>query len=98
MEKNLVKAQAVEMHYTVAQAQLLLGFECSKTIIRKIKDREFGDKVVDLGDKQPDYRIPASGLNAYLDRRLLFKSEQPALGIAARSVGELRRKAQMQQS
>jgi hypothetical protein len=46
--------------------------------------------VVNIGTtEQPDYRIPASAINAWLSARRVF----PEPGIAARTVGELRRKA-----
>lgn len=83
--------KAVEKYYSVAECALLLSF-CTKTVIEKLKAREFGDEVVNLGgERQPDYRIPASGLNAYLERRRVF-SESASPGIFARTVGELRRK------
>lgn len=89
--------KAVEMHYTVQEAALLLRL-CDKTVIVKLKAGEFGRDVVDLGSaKRPDYRLPASGINGYLDARRVF-SESTELGIAARSVGELRRKVQLKQA
>lgn len=79
----------VEMHYTVEEVSLLLRLH-RDTVVRRMKAGEFG-QVANLGsEKQPDWRIPASGINAYIERRHLF--HEP--GIAARSVGELRRKAQ----
>ena len=49
-----------------------------------------GEDVVNLGsDLRPDYRIPASGINAWLSSRRVFSEP----GIAARSTGELRRKS-----
>lgn len=79
----------VEMFYTVPESALLLRL-CTKTVICKLKRGEFGEDVVNLGSaERPDYRIPASGLNGYLAARRVFCD----LGIAARSVGELRRKA-----
>jgi hypothetical protein len=81
--------KAVEKFYSVAETALLLSI-CDKTVIRKLKEREFGEDVVNLGsDERPDYRIPASGINAWLARRRVFTEP----GIAARSTGELRRKA-----
>lgn len=81
--------RAVEKFYSVQETELLLSL-CSKTVIQRLKDREFGEEVVNLGtDKRPDYRIPASGINAYLGRRRVFSE----LGIAARTPGELRRKS-----
>jgi hypothetical protein len=56
----------------------------------RIHAREFGHGVVNLGGARADYRIPASGINAYLARRKIFMEEP---GILARSVGELRRKS-----
>lgn len=87
--------RAIEKYYSIEEARFLLGFKCNKTVIEKLKAQEFGAEVVNLGSaKKPDYRIPASGLNFYLDRRRLFtESDSTAeTGIVARTVGELRRK------
>lgn len=83
---------AVEMFYTVNEAALLLKLHRS-TVLDKMKAREFGAGVVNLGsNEQPDYRVPASGLNDYLNKHLVF-AEKTAPGLAARCDGELRRKA-----
>jgi hypothetical protein len=80
--------KAVEKFYSVADVSLLLSL-CTKTVLEKIHGREFGEQVVNLGTAQrPDYRVPASALNAFLEARRIFSEP----GIAARSVGELRRK------
>lgn len=84
--------RAVEKYYSVEETSLLLGLH-EKTVLKRLKARDFGDQVANLGsDERPDYRIPASGLNGYLDSRRVFSE---GLGIAARSVGELRRKARV---
>ncbi len=81
----------VEKFYSVAETALLLSM-CSQTVITKLKLREFGNDVVNLASEQrPEYRIPASGINAWLAERRVFAEP----GIAARSPGELRRKAGM---
>ena len=81
--------RAVEKFYSVSETALLLSL-CSKTVIEKLKAREMGEDVVNLGsDLRPDYRIPASGINAWLSSRRVFSEP----GIAARSTGELRRKS-----
>jgi excisionase family DNA binding protein len=78
---------AVEKYYTIQEAALLLSVS-TRTIERKLAAREFG-AAVNLGTvDRPVYRIPASGLNAYLEQHQV--STEP--GIAARSIGELRRK------
>lgn len=78
------------MYYSVQSTALLLGL-CDKTVIAKLKGGDLGGDVVNLGTElRPDYRIPASGINGYLRGRRLFSEIEP---IAARSVGELRRKA-----
>ena len=80
--------RAVEKFYSVAEVSLLLSL-CSKTVLEKIKARDLGTEVVNLGSElRPDYRVPASGINAWLESRRVFSVP----GIAARSVGELRRK------
>lgn len=82
--------RAVEKFYSVAEVALLLGF-CTKTVTKKLKAGDFGSEVVNLGsEQQPDYRAPASGVNSYLEARRIFLEPEP--GVAARSVGELRRK------
>jgi hypothetical protein len=82
--------KAIEMYYSVDAASIMLSV-CSKTILRKIKSGELGKDVVNLGsDERPDYRIPASGINGLLDARRIFSDPSP---IAARTEGELRRKA-----
>jgi len=82
--------RAVEKFYSVAETALLLSL-CTKTVIEKLKARDLGSDVVNLGSElRPDYRIPASGINAWLESRRVFLEP----GIAARSTGELRRKAQ----
>jgi len=89
-------ARPVEFFYTVRETGLLLRLH-DKTVIEKLKAGSFGtypDGPVNLGsEKRPDYRIPASRINAYLDARRVFSETQVALGIAARTEGELRRKA-----
>jgi len=88
--------RAVEKFYSVPETALLLSL-CTKTVIEKLKARELGEEVVNLGTEQrPDYRIPASGINAWLNSRRVFSEALADPGIAARSVGELRRKSQLQ--
>lgn len=88
--------KAVEKFYSVQDVGLLLTL-CNKTVIVKLKALEFGKKVVNLGtDQRPDYRIPASGINDYLERRRVFTEVTRDVGIAARTTGELRRKAATQ--
>ena len=83
--------RAVEKFYSVAETALLLSLS-TKTVIEKLKARDLGEEVVNLGsDARPDYRIPASGINGWLEARRIFSFSQDA-GIAARNIGELRRK------
>jgi hypothetical protein len=80
--------RCVEKFYSVPETALLLA-TCTKTVIRKLKAGELGTGVVNIGNPDhPDYRIPASSINAWLDSRRVFTEP----GIAARSMGELRRK------
>ena len=66
--------RAVEKFYSVAETALLLSL-CTKTVIEKLKARELGEDVVNLGsDARPDYRIPASGINAWLAARRVFSA------------------------
>jgi hypothetical protein len=86
--------KAVEMYYSIEQVALLVGLS-TKTIGVKMHAGEFGRGVVNLGSDAPggaDYRIPASGVNAWLESRRLFSTGEPLPGVSARSIGELRRK------
>lgn len=81
-------SRAIEMYYSVSSVSLLVELH-PKTVVEKMKLGEFGQGVVNVGGEQrPDYRIPASGINGWLESRRVF-AEQP---VVARSVGELRRK------
>lgn len=83
---------AVEKYYSVPETALLVSL-CTKTVIQRLKAGELGADVVNLGtERQPDYRIPASGINAWLSARRVFLEP----GISARTVGELRRKAKLE--
>lgn len=90
----------IEQYYSVRLAAERLGLH-ERTVVIKLKARAFGNGVVNLSSTAaPDYRIPASGLNAFLNARRIFlpdcnaQSEpKPELPIAARTIGELRRKA-----
>lgn len=88
-----MKGKAVESYYTVQRAALLLDLS-DRTIKDLAKAGMFGPEVVDLGTPaKPDLRIPASGINEYLNARRLFSESVSDEPIAARTVGELRRKA-----
>lgn len=85
--------KAVEIYYTVQECAICVRLS-DRTVKDKAKAGEFGKDVVDLGTSlRPDYRIPGSGINAYLDARRLFSESTDPAGIAARTEGELRRKA-----
>ena len=90
--------KTVDVWYSPAELKSKVKL-CTKTIIAKLKAREFGPNVVNLGTEQrPDYRVAASGMNAWLKRRALFSDAEPAVeivdfGVPARTEGELRRKA-----
>lgn len=80
--------KAVEKYYSISEIALLWSC-CSKTVLRLLKAREFGEAPMNLGsEERPDYRIPASAVNACAARRAVFTEP----GIVARSEGELRRK------
>lgn len=80
--------RAVEKFYSAAETCLLLSSRA--TVMRRLKAGGLGTDVVNLGSHEaPDYRIPASGINAWLESRRVFLEP----GIMARGVGELRRKA-----
>ena len=82
---------AVEKYYSVQETALLLSV-CEATVLRRIKSGDFGAVINLSGPERPDYRLPASGINAWVAARRVF----PEPGIAARSVGELRRKSALQ--
>lgn len=85
--------KALELYYTPEETSVLVKLHV-KTVREKLIAGEFGRDVVNLGsDQRPDYRIPASGVNAYLHGRRLFSEPSEDMGIPARSIGELRRKA-----
>ena len=81
--------RVVEKFYSVGETAMLLSV-CTKTIRRQLSAGAFVGVVNVGGGIQPDYRIPTSAINAWLERRRVFTEP----GIAARCVGELRRKAQ----
>lgn len=97
---------SLETYYTVAQVAAKVQLH-RKTVIEKMKAGDFGRGVLDLAapgtnGKRHDYRIPASGVQAWLAGRCLFLEVVPTVaapvfsgdeGIVARSEGELRRKA-----
>ena len=81
--------RAVEKFYSIQETCLLLSIS-GDTVMRRMRAGELGTDVVNIGsDARPDYRIPASGINAWLAARRVCLEP----GITARSVGELRRKA-----
>jgi hypothetical protein len=82
--------RVVEKFYSVQEIALLLSMS-PKWVIGKLNEKAFGTGVKNLGsDRAPDYRVPASGINAFLETCAVFSEP----GIAARSTGELRRKVQ----
>jgi hypothetical protein len=85
--------KAVEKYYSVTETALLVSC-CTKTVRERIQLGELG-AVVNIGrPDKPDYRIPASGINTWLEARQVFgKPGNGEPGIAARTAGELRRKA-----
>lgn len=85
--------RAVELYYTPNETALLVRLDV-KTVLKKLRAGEFGRTVVNLGSQvRPDYRIPASALNAWLDGRRVFFEEGEEPGVRACSQHELRRKA-----
>jgi hypothetical protein len=86
---------AVEKYYSVNELIELLSVS-EKTIRRRIKSGAFG-KVVDVGTvTRPCIRVPATGVNAYLERHQVQRRSRPdvfeAMGMKARTAAELRRK------
>jgi len=60
---------AVEKYYSVTETCLLLSVSAD-TVLRRIKAGDFGQGVINLSTpERPDYRIPASGINAWAAAR-----------------------------
>lgn len=93
----------VEKYYTAQEVAFLLGYSVA-WVIEKAKASEFGAALF-IADRESkgvrgractkgDWRIPASGVNAWIDRN---KWQQSTVALpqptAARTEGELRRKA-----
>lgn len=78
--------RVVELYYTVRDLCCLLRYS-DTWVKQRIKAGDFGDGVLDVSG---DYRVPASGVNAFLDR-YKFTGAIP-VGTAARTQGELLRK------
>src|SRR6516162_1967993 len=57
----------VERHYKVKEIAFLLHLP-PKTVIQKMKAGDFGDIYNLRTEEQPDWRIPVSGINGYLQR------------------------------
>ena len=81
--KAQARPRAVEKHYSVGEAALLLGFS-ERWVRDRIRAGDFAG-VIDCGS---ELRIPASSINAFLARHEYLEP-----GIPARTAGELRRKA-----
>lgn len=83
----------IEKHYSPTELEVLLGF--APRFWRDLA--KAGELTLAVGEQviaEPkmiagELRIPASAVNAYLARH---PANPPALGVAARSEGELRRK------
>lgn len=83
--------RAVEAFYRVQDVEVLLRV-CRNTVIRAIRSGQFAGVVNIGGPVQPDYRIPASSINAWLESRRVFSVlPEP---VVARTPGELRRKSE----
>ena len=81
--------RAVEMHYTAQEISVLIR-KCDRYVRDRMKRGEFGADVFYIDG---EYVATASAVNAFLERHRL-----PALGIRARSEGELRRKVEARQA
>jgi hypothetical protein len=80
--RALARPRAVERYYSVSEAGMLLGFSG-----RWIRDRIRSGELAGVVECGAELRIPASGINAYLDRHQYLEA-----GIPARTAGELKRK------
>lgn len=90
-----MRERVVEAYYTIGDLAVYLRLG-ERTICRKVQAGEFspgGDlsniKNLAPDGQRPELRIPASGVNWYLDNH----PYSPVTPIKARSQGELRRKA-----
>jgi hypothetical protein len=90
---------AVKKYYSVHELMELLSVS-EKTIRRRIKAGAFGDHLVDVGTSaRPSIRVPASDVNAYLERNQVHGGVTARthdlfadLGMKARTPAELKRK------
>ena len=82
--RSAARPRAVEKYYSPAELAVLLAFS-EAWVRRHVSSGAFPGAVA----LDRDLRIPASSVNAFLDSRRYDLPE----GIAARSLGELRRKA-----
>jgi hypothetical protein len=92
---DVKQQRVVEAYYTIGDLAVYLRLS-ERTVCRKVQEGEFspgGDlsNIKNLAPKgsRPELRIPASGVNWYLDKH----PYSPVTPIKARSQGELRRKA-----
>jgi hypothetical protein len=81
--------RAVEKYYTVREAAWLLGFSPA-WVRKKCEEGAFVGTV----KIESDYRIPASGINQFLEARTIMHVEEALerVGLSARSATELKRK------
>lgn len=94
-ERCGMKQRVIELYYSVAELSFLLRFS-DVTIRRRIKAGDFSPPdsatgqpdLSNIKDISGDIRVPASGVNWFLDRHPLRYDA----GIKARNTAELRRK------
>lgn len=81
-----------QAYYRVADLVVLLRFSDSY-IRRQIRAGEFGPRKDIISTDGGELRIPATGVNFFLERH----SFEPPNGVQARTPGELKRKLKQQE-
>lgn len=81
-------SKPAELFYTVGELAVMHK-RCERVIRERCRRGDYGDGVI-LDEKE--YLIPASGVNAWVEKRRVFPADSCAAPIAARTEGEARRK------
>lgn len=82
--------KTVEKYYTVQQLAWLLEFD-RKTILEWVRGGKFGGECLNVDGS--DVRVPSSGVELWRRNHLMTLPERDVEPVAARTLGELRRKA-----
>lgn len=86
----LIFCMVVEAYYTAAELATLLKFS-KQWVVNHVLCGDFGVCVRIGAGRTADYRVPASGVNAWIKRNAVL-GDVAVEPVLARSAGELRRK------